>query len=233
MRRRTVLYGSLAIVAVGLFVACGDDPSPLTPTPPSPSPFVYIVVIGPYAIAAGQSAQFVASIHQADGTAKSVTSMPNLSWRSSDDSVVSVSQSGVVTAELSARGEAIIIAEFTNQTGVRGTSEVRVRPAVTVTLEVSLQGTPGQRSYVFTVKLTELAGVPATVTGLWIGLDHGWGEHCHWTPDKLSETRLPANGTLALGPLTCGYEQSGHVAVFISLRDDNGRLTSVDLYREL
>jgi hypothetical protein len=84
MRKRTVLYRSLMIVAVGLFVACGDDPSPVKPSPLSPSPFASIQVMGPDSVASGQSAQFVANIRQADGTTKSATSMPNLGWFSSN-----------------------------------------------------------------------------------------------------------------------------------------------------
>jgi hypothetical protein len=234
MRRRSFLYGSLAIAAVGLLAACGEDP-PTKPSPPGTSPFAAIQVMGPDSVLAGQSAQFVANIRQADGTTKSATGMPNLRWASSKPWVLSVSSSGMVTASWSAYGEAVITADLTNQTAVRGTRDVEVGPAVTGTLDVSQSGTePDRVSYVFALKLTESAGVPWTVTEVWIS-DGGGGEVCSWTPYKLGQTRLPANGTLALDPLTCGdfYQKLFYVSVFIILTDDNGHLTYVDLYRVL
>lgn len=239
MRTHSVLLGSLTIAAVGLFVACGDG-APAKPSPLSTSEFAAIEVIGPDSLHAGQSAQFVANVSQADGTVKSATSMPNLRWRSSDPSVMSVSNSGLVTASLSGSGEAVITADITTPGAVQGTRKVAIRPKaeVTVALEVSLEGTPGKRSYVFAVKLSESAGVAATVTDLWITLDDGWSGQCRWTPDKLGETRLPANGTLSLDRLTCDNFQNFDyeafsVQVSIALTDDNGYKTGVDLYREL
>ena len=230
MRRRAVLYGSLAI-AVGLFVACGDDPSPVKPSQLSPSPFASIEVIGPDLVFGGHSAQFVANIRQADGTTKSATSMPGLRWRSSNPSVMSVNSSGVVTASGSESGEAMISAEFTTPGALQGTRKVLIRPAVTAALEVVPQGTPGQ--YVFSLKLTESAGVPATVTDLWLHFDTGWSGQCGWTAAQLGQPRLPANGTAALGPLTCPYDPYGGdilLDVDISLRDDNGSVTRIYLH---
>ena len=126
MRRRSVLYGSLAIAAVGLIVGC-DDRCPPIPRQLNPSPFADIQVMGPDSVASGQSAQFVANVRQADGTTKSATSMTNLGWRSSNNAVMSVSPSGVVTASPSALGEAVIAADLTG-TAVRGAREVVVQP---------------------------------------------------------------------------------------------------------
>jgi len=161
MQKRVVLFGSLTIAAVCLSVACGDDP------PTTPSEIARIQVIGPDSIKAGQSAQFVANIRQADGTTKSTTRMPNLSWRSSNPSVISVSNSGVVTATPPGFGEAVITAEMTSLVPFDRTRKVVVVPkaVVTGTLEVSQsRTTPNQVSYVFALKLTESAGVPATIT---------------------------------------------------------------------
>jgi hypothetical protein len=127
MRTQTVLYGSLAIAAVALFVACGES-SPTRPSPPSPSPFASIEVIGPDAMSPGESVQFMASIRQADGTTKSPTSLPNLRWRSSNPPAISVSNTGMVTAGPRVGAEAVISAEIRPQ-GVRGTLEVWVQPA--------------------------------------------------------------------------------------------------------
>ena len=232
MRKHSVLYGALAIAAVGLLAACGDDSSPVKPSPLTPSPIAGIEVVGPDSLRAGQSAQFVANIRQADGTTKSATSMPNLRWSSSNTSVASVSNSGVVTAATPwAVGEAVITAAITQQGVFPGTRRVVI--GLTAALEVSQQGAPGQRTYVFAVTLTESSGVSATVTGLLISLDDGVSGECIWTPDKLGETRLPANGTLALGPLACGYEGSSNVGVSIDLTYDNGHATHVGLLRWL
>jgi hypothetical protein len=99
---------------------------------------------------------------------------------------------------------------------------------VTATFEV----TPGTErdQPIFTVKLTESAGGPATVTDLWITIDSGYGGQCNWTTDKLDQTRLPANGTLSLGPLTCGFANYGSAVdleISITLRDDFGHLVTV------
>jgi len=232
MRGRSVLYGSLAIAAAVLVVACGDDPIPTKPSEPSASPFAGIQVIGPDALSAGESVQFMASIRQADGTTKSVTSMPNLRWRSSDPSIVRVSETGMVTPSSSARGEATITADITPDGTIRGTREVVIvpRPVVTGTFDVTQS--EGDR-YTFTVKLTESAGAPATVTDLWIDLDYGYSGQCNWTAGNLDQTRLPANGTLSLGPLICGYAGAFDVDVAITLKDDFGHVASVYLHRLL
>jgi len=231
MRMRTVLYGSLAMAAVGLLAACSED----TPTKPSQpgATFVSIQVMGPDSLVAGQSAQFVANIQQADGTTKSATSMPNLRWRSSIPTLLSVSSSGLATATWGF-GEAVITADFTSPTFVQGTRVVSILRAVTGTIEVSQSGTEPHVSYVFALKLTESAGVPKTVTDLSITFDDGWGGGCNWFPYKLGPTRLPANGTLALEPLTCDvYQKAFEVVVSITFTDDNGRMTYVELYRVL
>jgi hypothetical protein len=232
MRKRSVLYVCVTIAAVGLLAAC-RDPAPVKPSPLSQSEFVGIEVTGPDSLGAGQSAQFVANIRQVDGTTKSATNMPNLRWRSSNTSVMSVSDSGVVTATQSAVGEALITADITPLGAVQGTRKVVIRPkaVVTVALEVTQQDTSEQVSYV--VKLSESAGVPATVTELWLTLDEGWSGQCSWTSDKLGPTRLPANGTLALGPLTCGLGPDFNVVVSIWLTDDNGYRTYVELRRDV
>jgi hypothetical protein len=132
MRRGSVLYRFLTIAAAGLFVACGDDPTPVKPTPLTPSEVAGIEVIGPDSLVAGQVVQFVAKIRQADGTTKSATSMPNLKWRSSDPSLLLVSNSGMVTVADPGfdpvLGEATIIAEMTSPGAVQGTRKVVIQP---------------------------------------------------------------------------------------------------------
>jgi hypothetical protein len=242
MRKHPFLSGLLTIAAAGFFAACSDDPWPVKPSPLSPSEVASIEVTGPDSIGAGQSVQFVATIRQADGTTKSATSMTNLRWRSSNPSLISVSSSGVVTAansekfdEPSVVDEAMITAEIAPAGAVQGTRKIVMRPRadVTAALEVGQQETAGRLSYVFSVKFTESAGVPASVTSLWITLDEGWGGQCIVPPDKLSQMRLPANGTLALDPLTCGFEESLNVVVSIWVTDDNGYKTYIEVRRKL
>jgi len=236
MRRPAVLYGSLALAAICFVVACGDDPSTVKPSPLNPSPAASIEVIGPDSLGASESAQFVARIRQVDGTTKSATSMPNLRWSSSNPSVMFVSNSGVVTVADPGLdpvvGEAMITAEITPPGAVQGTRKVVIRPkaVITATLEAGPQATPGQ--YVFTLKFTESAGVPATVTDLWLHFDSGWSGQCGWNAGELGQPRLPANGTFALGPLTCPYDSYGgdiYLNVDISLRDDNGYVKRIYL----
>jgi hypothetical protein len=232
MRRHLVQSCLFAITAIGFLSGCGGDPSPLAPSRPEPSPFAAIEVIGPDVLFEGQSVQFVANIRQADGTTKSATSMPNLVWRSSNTFAVRVSNSGLVTAT-QAVGEAVITADIFPPGTVQGVRRVVNRPRATAAIDVGLHGTPGQRAYIFTVTLSELAGVPTTVTALWIDIDEGWSGQCYFAPQQLGLPRLSANGTLELNPLTCGLEVSFTAAVYVELRDDNGYRTQIFEWREL
>ena len=114
MRNRSVFYVVLTMAAAGLLAACGDDPSPVQPSKPSLPQSTAIEVVGPDSLFSGQSAQFVANIRLTDGTTKSATAMPNLRWRSSNPAVMSVSNSGMVTAASWGPGEAVITAEMTS-----------------------------------------------------------------------------------------------------------------------
>jgi hypothetical protein len=236
MCSRSVLYdyGSLTIALVGLLVAgCGDS-SPTKPSRPTPSQFAGIEVTGPDSVFGGQSAQFVANIRQADGTTKSATSMPGLRWRSSNPWVMSVSNTGVVTASGPGSGEAVITADIPASGSAQGTRTVLFRPAVTAALDVTKQETAGQISYAFALTLTESASVPTTITAIWVTFDSGWGAQCSWTSNQLRQSRLPANGTLVLDPLICDdfHEEASSVDVSIELTDDKGHRTQIYQWRE-
>ena len=225
MRNRSVLYRLLTMAAAGLFIVGCNDGSPTKPSKPTPSQAVGIEVSGPDSIFTGQSAQFVATIQQADGTTKSATSMPGLRWRSSNPWVMSVSNSGLVTASGVQAGETVITAEFSTPGAAQGTRKVLVRPAVTAAVGITKQVTAGEISYGFAVTLTESASVSATISSLWITFDEGWGGQCGWTANQLGQKRLVANTTMTLDPLTCsdfGYEASS-VEVSIELKNDNGQ----------
>jgi len=157
------------IAAVGLFVACSDDPPPTSPTKLTPSPFVAAIeVVGPDWIGPSQSAQFVANIRQADGTTKSATSMPNLKWTSSDTSVVFVSSSGVVTSldpsYDSPNGEAVITAALIDQPAVRGTREVIVQPQGTYRVVGSVRESDAPTVPIGGARVEVLSGSNYTVT---------------------------------------------------------------------
>jgi hypothetical protein len=236
--RRFVVAPFLTVVSAALLAGC-DGPHQVGPSPP-----VSIQVSGPDSVQSGSSAQFVVIMRLANGSTKSATSMPNLTWASSNPSVMSVSDSGMVTAASLGSGEAVITAEIMPSAGLvradamQGKRKVVIQPRaiVTVELEVSLQGTPGLMSYVFALKFTESVGVPATVTGVFIGFDDNavFSPQCDFGPDKLSQTRLPANGTLALDPITCGGpdDKPFNVVVDISLKDDYGYQTRIVLVRQ-
>jgi len=104
---------------------------PTQPSVASASQIVSIEVTGPDSVASGQSAQFVASIRLADGTTKPAGGLQTLRWSSSKPSILSVTTSGVVTASPSARGEAVITADLSDQPAVRGSREVLGQPAGT------------------------------------------------------------------------------------------------------
>jgi hypothetical protein len=164
MRRPTVLSGLLAIAAVALVVACGDDPNPVKPSPLKASAFVGIQLMGPDSVASGQSTQFVASIRQADGTTKSATSMPSLRWLSSNNSVLSVSQSGLVTASPSALGVAVITADLIGQSVVRGSREVVAQPEGTYRIAGSVREADAPINPIAGARVEVLPGSRSTVT---------------------------------------------------------------------
>jgi len=100
------------------------------------------------------------------------------------------------------------------------------RAKVTVTVDVSEKAPrPGAVAYSFAVMLTESAGIGATVTSVGVQFDNGFGgARCSLSGDRLSDAHLAANGTLALNPLTCGYEDGSpafNANVAVELRDDN------------
>ena len=136
MRRLSLIGGALAIVLVGLMVACDRDPVTRNPLAPSPS-VLNVEINGPSSIPPGQSGQFIASIRQSDGTVKSA-SAENLRWRSSNTSVLQVTASGLVTAGQNP-GEATVTAELLPTTVIRSTREVVVVPDGTYRLVGSVR----------------------------------------------------------------------------------------------
>jgi hypothetical protein len=92
---------------------------------------------------------------------------------------------------------------------------------------------PGQVFYVFAPKLTESAGVSATVTAVGIAFDDGWSGWCEWNTSQMVHTRLSASDTLTLDTLSCPGWNASWLDVWVSLKDDNGFVTYVFFNRPL
>lgn len=113
----------LILVLVGLLAACGDDrrlpaqPSAQPNTTPAPAPgppppaqvrATGCGVTGPEAIPPGESAAFTATAVYSDGSRRDVTT--DVHWSTSDESILSVTDAGDVTAR--AIGDAEVRAIF-------------------------------------------------------------------------------------------------------------------------
>ena len=164
MQRRSVLFGSFAIAAVGLFIACDGEPGTTLPTKPSAPAFAAMQLIGPNSVAAGQTAQFSVSIRQSDGTTKTATSMPNLRWRTSNPSVMGVSNAGLVTVPPTARGEAVITADIAPQGVIRATRELLVQPEGTYRVVGSVREAEAPSVPVIGARVEVLPGSLFTLT---------------------------------------------------------------------
>ena len=235
MRTRSLFQRLLAIAAATLVVACGDEPIPTQPTAPVPSEAASIEVMGQDSVIAGERVQFSANVRLADGTTKSATRMQNLRWRSSDPSVMSVTDSGVVFVSPSRFGEtAEITAEMSSGGGVlQGSRQVLIKNKSVVTGELDISQQSG--GFIFAFKLAESAGVSGTVTGVWIDFDEGWSGNCSFGPEQLGSPRFPARGTVVLDPLACGRVdwEPWTASVWVNLKDDNGYESSVFIYRSM
>ena len=93
---------TLAATAFVLFLSACDDgptrpsPPPATPPPPNaPVTILGLVITGPDRLAPGETAQFTATALQSDSSFRNVTNEAN--WRSGDESVLSISSTGVAT----------------------------------------------------------------------------------------------------------------------------------------
>lgn len=244
MRKQSVLHAVLTIAAAGFLAGCGDGgigDIPTQPTSGITSRLVGVEVTGQDLLNAGQTAQLVANISLADGTTKSASKLPNLTWRSSNTSVATVTNSGFVVAKPSAFGQtAVITAEVTSEAksdiAVQATRTITIRSKTSVTGEFDLSQQAGSNAeFVFGLRLTELGGVSGTIIDVWIDFDEGWGAFCGFSKDKLEPTRLSANGTLTLNPLVCGRVdwQPWTVTVGVTIKDDNGYDAHVFLGRLL
>jgi hypothetical protein len=98
-RRQTVTLSGVGLLIIGLGTTCGGDKSgPTGPTILAPTaPIAGFSISGQGALAdVGQTTQLTATVTRADGTAQNVTT--DTTWSSSDTAVVTVSDSGVMTA---------------------------------------------------------------------------------------------------------------------------------------
>ena len=187
MRRQLPLIGgALAIVLMGLMVACGSEPVTRNPTGPSAPGIAGLQISGPATIPPGQSVQFTAATRLSDGTVKTSTGAQNLRWRSTNTSVLQVSTSGLVTTGQNT-GEATVSVEVVGTPSLRGAREVVVIPDGTYRLvglvadaEFPSQGIPGAR--------VEVSGTPFFVL-----TDGGGGYRLLGVPPA-AEIRVTASG---------------------------------------
>jgi hypothetical protein len=90
--------------------------------------------------------------------------MPNLRWRSSNRSLMQVSDSGMVTASPSATGEAVITADITPQGTVRSTREVLVQPEGTYRIVGSVREADALTVPIIRARVEVLPGSKFTLT---------------------------------------------------------------------
>ena len=217
--RRLSLVGAVAIVLMGLIAACGDPVSrnPMAPAAPSVNG---LQVTGPSSIPPGQSAQFIANLRLSDGTVKSSTAALNVRWRSSNTSILQVSESGLAMAGPTL-GEATVTAEVLPSATVRGTSEVVIVPDGTyrVVGQVREVDAPGQA----------IAGARVEVSGtsLFATTNTGGGYRLFGVP-AVAELRVTADGYL---PVVQNVQLTGHATHNFTLPLSGPRISLNGPYR--
>lgn len=127
MQRMTI--GAIAVALAAPVLGCDDTPDRGSGSPLGPSlGLTRIVVAGPDAVPLGSTAQFTATAHQVDGSTRDFTN--EAIWRSSNESVLSLSSNGLATGH--DRGEASVSAVASGLSAVK--SEVMVLPPGTFRL---------------------------------------------------------------------------------------------------
>jgi Big-like domain-containing protein len=121
---------STALSLTAVLSGCNKAPTTPTTTPPSTAPggaptTMRVGVTGPTVLAAGETAQFAATAHFADGSTRNVTN--ESVWISANPPVVSISNTGLATAHQT--GEAYIRAAYNG--GENGQRGVLVLPKAT------------------------------------------------------------------------------------------------------
>jgi hypothetical protein len=128
--RTSSMVAALFAALTGVYVgACSDPPTRPSPPPPragDPATILRLEILGPRSVAPGTQVQFTAVAHRSDGSTPNVTIAA--SWRSTVPSFVTVSTTGLATANQLARGEAYLEASYE---GMTATTEVIVVPAGT------------------------------------------------------------------------------------------------------
>jgi hypothetical protein len=107
---RTVALLGLGLAALILHATCGGNPS--TPTGPPPTAVTALQISGNLVLkSTGQTSQLIATAILADGRLDLVTSRTR--WSSGDESIVTVSNSGLVSA--TGYGRTVIQADYAQQ----------------------------------------------------------------------------------------------------------------------
>src|SRR5262245_18318856 len=98
MRTLSLVRGTVVIIVGCCLVTMCSDPKTRYPLGPAPPGLQGLVINGPASIAPNQSGQFTASIRFADGSVKQF--LPSdVTWRSSNNTVMTITASGVATAK--------------------------------------------------------------------------------------------------------------------------------------
>jgi hypothetical protein len=146
-RRQTAL--ALSVVFGVLVVSCDERALPTQPTGRQSSPsqgpqaprstgpalgLIGIELSGPSTTTPGQPVQFTATVRLEDGTLKDGSSDPAILWRSSDPSVIQVTQTGLATPLVSQGAAGIHVEIKGDRFGRSATRELLVLPPGTFRL---------------------------------------------------------------------------------------------------
>lgn len=131
LRTRPVMVGLWTAILLASFLAACDNPSRPSPLPGQPSVF-RLEIAGPDSVPPGGAQQLKATAYFTTGPVRDVTA--EVSWTSSDSTIVSVSSSGLATGR--ERGETDIRASYSQ---LASTKRLMVLPPGTFKLSGRVQ----------------------------------------------------------------------------------------------
>jgi hypothetical protein len=109
----------------------------------------------------------------------------------------------------------------------------KMKAVVKGTVQITTIDIDGHGAYRFAVTLTESGGVSATINSGVVEFDNGFGGECLYPASSLTFTRIPANGTLVMAPMTCENYGAFNVDIAFRLTDDLGSTSTVDIFVDL
>ena len=130
---------AIAIVVIGILVACDNkspSPNPNTPSPTPTRSLSSVAISGPDTIAPGQTGQFTLTARYSDGTSDDVSK--TATWRAGRASVLTIVSGGLATAH--DLGESSVTASFSSRSATKG--DVVVAPEGTFRLSGRIRDAP-------------------------------------------------------------------------------------------